>query len=61
MVLGAQEARVDDIEQQHGGHVEEEETTQTRGGLGWERGLDPHQDHSLQYGPQPLGGAPEEI
>lgn len=60
-VLGAQEPSVDDIEQQHGDHVEEEEATQTRGGLDWERGFAPHQDHSLQYGPQSLGGAPEEI
>lgn len=60
-VLGAQEPSVDDIEQQHGDHVEEEEATQTGGGRDWERGLAPHQDHSPQYGPQPLGGAPEEI
>lgn len=60
-VLGAQEPSVDDIEQQHEDHVEEEEATQTRGGLDWERGLAPNQDHSLQDGLQPLGGAPEEI
>lgn len=60
-VLGAQEPSVDDIEQQHGDHVEEEEATQTRGRLAWERGLAPNQGHSLQYGLQPLGGAPEEI
>ena len=60
-VLGAQEPSVDDIEQQHEDHVEEEDATQTRGGLDWERGLAPNQDHSLQDGLQPLGGAPEEI
>lgn len=60
-VLGAQEPSVDDIEQQHGDHVEEEEATQTRGRLDWDRGLAPSQDHSLQDGLQPLGGAPEEI
>lgn len=40
-VLEAQEQSVDDIEQQHEDHIEEEEATQTREGLDWDRDLVP--------------------
>lgn len=60
-VLGTQEASVDDIQQQHEGRVEEDEAAQTRRGPeGWGH-PGPCPPHSLQGGPQPLGGALEEI
>jgi hypothetical protein len=40
-ILGTQKPNVDDIEQQHEDHVEEDEATQTRGGPDGRRGLAP--------------------
>ena len=60
-VQGTQEPSVDDTEQQHEDHVEEDEAAQTGGGPGGWGGPAPHPLHNLQGGPQPLGGALEEI
>lgn len=46
-VLGTQEPGVDDTEQQHEDHVEEDEATQTRGGPDRWGHLAPHPLHDL--------------